>query len=392
MASSKPLTAQQPMKTFYIILFALCSVIRVPFLLLYYLPRSLRPRLTWSYRAAVGTALVRIYFTFITSIRLSTPRSLVPGADESRFELLQPGPTNVYRGVLQQNPAIRPTTLGCIWLPRLPSLSTLSSSSSSSTSSSWSSSRMILHFHGGAYVCTSPRLPVAQYGPSMLCSSLSATAVLLPQYRLASSSAAAFPAALQDAVTAYAHLLTVGVPPSRIIVSGDSAGAHLALALMRYLAENNSSGLLPLPAAVLLHSPWLDMLLPPTTTSVDQATGDYLPLSLLEWGVTSVVPPEEDAAGPYFSPLRHPFRIGVPLWVQSGTAELFYADAEKFVERMRIEEKKEEGGGSEIEFYRFPDGMHNTFAAAGVMGLEAEAKSALEGARKFVKTWCPSWR
>ena len=60
-----------------------------------------------------------------------------------------------------------------------------------------------------------------------------------PQYRLASGpTRARFPAALQDAWSAYLHLVReMGVAPGRVVLSGDSAGANLVLGLLRYVAE-----------------------------------------------------------------------------------------------------------------------------------------------------------
>lgn len=54
---------------------------------------------------------------------------------------------------------------------------------------------------------------------------------LMPQYRLASDSSTRFPAAMQDRLTAYMYLLGQGVSPEDIVLSGDSAGANLVVAL-----------------------------------------------------------------------------------------------------------------------------------------------------------------
>lgn len=60
-----------------------------------------------------------------------------------------------------------------------------------------------------------------------------------------------------DALTGYAYLVeTCRIPPSRIVVAGDSAGGNLTLALTRYLRDEN---IFALPAALLLLSPWTDM-------------------------------------------------------------------------------------------------------------------------------------
>lgn len=108
----------------------------------------------------------------------------------------------------------------------------------------------ILYLHGGAFVFGSPRT----YRP--LAGRLAADSglpVLVPAYRLAPEHA--FPAAFDDAVAAYRHLLDLGIPASRIVVAGDSAGGHLAAGLV---AHAYGAGL-PLPAGVVLLSPWLDL-------------------------------------------------------------------------------------------------------------------------------------
>lgn len=65
----------------------------------------------------------------------------------------------------------------------------------------------------------------------------------------------AFPAALFDALAAYRYLVhTLGFRPQNIVVAGDSAGGHLAIALTRYLASAEIA-VLPPPGALLLTSP-----------------------------------------------------------------------------------------------------------------------------------------
>lgn len=48
------------------------------------------------------------------------------------------------------------------------------------------------------------------------------------------------------------------IPAENIIVSGDSAGGGLSLALMLYLRDNEY----PLPAGAILMSPWVGMYSP----------------------------------------------------------------------------------------------------------------------------------
>ena len=68
------------------------------------------------------------------------------------------------------------------------------------------------------------------WAPEVLAKKLNGLA-FLPQYRLASHPNSRFPAALQDAVTYYSYLLQLGIPASKTVFSGDSAGRNLGLGM-----------------------------------------------------------------------------------------------------------------------------------------------------------------
>ena len=62
-----------------------------------------------------------------------------------------------------------------------------------------------------------------------------------------------FPAALQDALTSYVYLIfDLAILPSNIILSGDSAGGHMALQLLRYISDHGAELSLPLPQCAWL--------------------------------------------------------------------------------------------------------------------------------------------
>ena len=63
-----------------------------------------------------------------------------------------------------------------------------------------------------------------------------------------------FPAALLDALSAYLHLLSLGFTPSNIILTGESVGGNMALALAHLLPTIN----LPMPGRVIVLSPAVD--------------------------------------------------------------------------------------------------------------------------------------
>ncbi len=81
---------------------------------------------------------------------------------------------------------------------------------------------------------------------------LSDALCLALNYRLAPE--CTFPGPLHDAVSAYFRLTEdLHIPPENILVSGDSAGGGLALALLMYLRDNHY----PVPAGGILMSPWV---------------------------------------------------------------------------------------------------------------------------------------
>jgi acetyl esterase/lipase len=136
--------------------------------------------------------------------------------------------------------------------------------------------RVVYHLHGGAYVLGSaaPSDMTAKMsrGPLTHVAGLRRTMSL--EYRLSSTvpgrPANPFPAALLDGLAGYNHLVNVvGFAPADIVVCGDSAGGNLALALVRYLIEEQpflvasaqADGKMPLapPGGILLSSPWADI-------------------------------------------------------------------------------------------------------------------------------------
>lgn len=108
--------------------------------------------------------------------------------------------------------------------------------------------RVIFHLHGGGYVLA---LDNGHRNLSMVHGELlDAEKIFLADYRTAPKNT--FPDALDDAAKIYKEILNRGINPENIIVTGDSAGGNLALALSLYLKKNN----LPQPKCLILISPW----------------------------------------------------------------------------------------------------------------------------------------
>jgi monoterpene epsilon-lactone hydrolase len=186
--------------------------------------------------------------------------------------------------------------------------------------------RVILHLHGGAYAMGSPR---THRGLAATLARTARAAVLLPEYRLAPEHV--FPAALDDAVTAYRWLVEKhGTDPARIAVTGDSAGGGLAVSLLVRLRDEG----LPLPACYVGMSPWTDLA--GTGGSMTELDGvdPWLSAAL-------VVPAARAYAGetalddPLVSPVYADLTGLPPMLVHVGADEILRDDAVRLVERAR---------------------------------------------------------
>ena len=184
--------------------------------------------------------------------------------------------------------------------------------------------RVILYCHGGGY--TSGGLGFSKVLASKL-TRATGMDTLAFDYRLAPEHP--YPAAVEDALTAWGHLESLGIAPGDIVLAGDSAGGNLALVLCLKLREAGRG----LPGALLLMSPWTDM-----TASGESLRGRA--------GIDPVLTPEymyavrEAYAGGLnptdclLSPLFADFAGFPPALIQVGTHEILYSDAERLAERM----------------------------------------------------------
>src|SRR5882757_8755845 len=108
----------------------------------------------------------------------------------------------------------------------------------------------ILYCHGGGFrigSVASHRDLIARIAEASGCRVLAINYRLAPEHR--------FPAALDDALTAYRYLLDQGLQPADIAFAGDSAGGNLVLGAMLAARDRGE----PLPAAGVLMSPWTDL-------------------------------------------------------------------------------------------------------------------------------------
>lgn len=357
---------RHPYKATYTAITITLLPVRLLLILLYNIPPSLRPHIKWTYHQAIGRAILCLWFNYASTVEFRPPKSLSQGADGDRFVTMPPAPDSNYRSILTRDPAVRPTVLGAMWYPRPYDPRTNQGT------------KIAIHLHGGTYVLGGVRPMEAGWGPPALAGMLDGFC-LMPQYRLATDEGSRFPAALQDALTAYVYLLDRGVAARDIVLSGDSAGAHLVLALVRYLSEEKVAGL-PLPRAALLWSPWLDLRMGPEAVERHPNKGtDYVPGPLVEWGIRKLVPPGMKLGDPYFSPLGNEFMTSVPLFIQTGGAEILHEHHVRFVDAMR------EIKGNTVELDVVDNAPHDTFGLGHILGFVRQTEGSIAKASKCVE-------
>jgi len=180
--------------------------------------------------------------------------------------------------------------------------------------------RWLLYLHGGGYGIGSPR------SHRHLAAALGRAAhaqVLVPDYRLAPEHV--FPAAIDDALAAYRHLLAQ-TPATKIAIAGDSAGGGLTLATM--LAARAAG--LALPAAAACLSPWADL---GRRWRGDDLDADPLVRAGEIAGYAEAYLAGTAATDPLASPVHADLAGLPPLLIEAGAGERLADDARRLATR-----------------------------------------------------------
>ena len=180
-----------------------------------------------------------------------------------------------------------------------------------------SSERTLLYLHGGAYVIGNANGYRSVWGALAKAARARGLAI---DYRLAPEHP--FPAAVDDAVAAYRWLLEQGRRPGSIVIAGDSAGGGLTVAM---LVKARSAGL-PMPAAALAISPWVDLeCVGQTIASKAEADPALTKAGLVNMAAHYIG--GGSARDPLVSPLYADLTGLPPLLIQVGSAEILLDDA-----------------------------------------------------------------
>jgi acetyl esterase/lipase len=224
--------------------------------------------------------------------------------------------------------------------------------------------KVILYLHGGAYLAGSAR--THRHLGAALAGAAGARSVL-PDYRLAPEHA--FPAALDDAMAVYGHLLATGYAPGAIAVAGDSAGGGLAFALLLLAAREG----LPLPACIVGFSPWVDLTARQPSLARNAKRDVMLPAGRMA-EVVRLYLGEHDPADPLASPLLGAWRDPPPALIMASRNEILVDEAAALAEALRQ-------GGGDVRLELWPGLPHAWPIFVGLLG---EATTAVDNAGAFI--------
>ncbi|NWF69143.1 MAG: alpha/beta hydrolase [Chloroflexi bacterium] len=185
------------------------------------------------------------------------------------------------------------------------------------------SDRVLLYLHGGGFVTKSPavhRIFVAKLAQG------ADVHAFVADYRLAPENP--FPAALDDAETAYRGLLERGIPPNQITIAGDSAGGNLAAALLLKLRDSGQ----PLPACAALISALIDCTLPDADLAELEK---YDPMLNRVQGKTWIqhYSQDHDLTDPLISPIFGDLSKLPPLLIHVGDHEILLSQTKRFAQK-----------------------------------------------------------
>lgn len=228
--------------------------------------------------------------------------------------------------------------------------------------------RMILQLHGGGYI--GPMKNIYRRFAVKYSKISFGSDVLSLDYRVAPENP--YPAALEDAVSAYRWLVEEkNYRPSQIVIAGDSAGGGLSLALCMYLRDHG----LPLPAGIVVMSPWADLTHSgesyQTNYEIDPLFGNSTDNMIYHSSYIG----DADPMDPYMSPVFGTLDGFPPLLIQVGDYEVLLSDSQKIAELAKKSHVKHR-----LSVY---EGMFHVFQMG--LGLIPESREAWEEVEEFIR-------
>jgi len=226
--------------------------------------------------------------------------------------------------------------------------------------------RVLLCSHGGGYVVCSMYTHRKMY--AHMAKAIGCRALIL-HYRLAPESI--HPGPVTDMAKVYKWLLDQGITANHIALTGDSAGGGLAITTLLKAREMG----LPMPAAAMPLSPWLDMDATGQsfTTNADK---DALVAKEVIQGMSATFLGENgNRKDPLVNPLHGDLRGLPPTYIQVGGYETLLDDSRALAEALRRAD-------GEVKIDVVPEMQHVFHFMAGTA---PEADKAIQDLAGWVK-------
>jgi epsilon-lactone hydrolase len=180
------------------------------------------------------------------------------------------------------------------------------------------------------------------------------------------------PGPVDDMVRAYAWLLREqGIRPNHIALVGDSAGGALAITTMLRAREKG----LPLPAAAMPLSPWLDMEATGGTFQSNAERDVLVSAPVIQMMASTFLGPDGDIKHPLANPLHADLAGLPPLFIQVGADETLLDDSRALAAAARRV-------GVDVTLEEEPEMQHVYHFLAGVA---PEADAAIGRLAKWVR-------
>ncbi|KJZ75759.1 hypothetical protein HIM_04916 [Hirsutella minnesotensis 3608] len=362
--------SSQPFKAIHMLYSLLKLLVYLALFSVKYAFTSQRPVPGWGLKNHLICIALRSCLYTTTKTKTFLLFSAKPEKAKQRWIRIEPPSKEYFTGVLAASDVVKPAPVDAIWFPSPPP----------KDASQRKHLRIVIYFHAGGYAYSFGHKPQGSQVAGTLASHMRADRTVWAQYRLTGTSSTRFPAALQDGLTLYNHVVSLGVDPRNIVLSGESAGGNLALALIRYLQSSRS---LPLPGGAALFSPWLSI--PRTTVQVPEDSranlSHFIPSEILNlWG-SALWPELKPSVDPdmYLAPIHHPFKVSIPLFLQTGSVDQFEKDIKEFFNKMKMI------NGDMVKLLEIPLMPHSMMGFGKLLGMQEQVNIAVEDARLFLE-------
>ena len=169
------------------------------------------------------------------------------------------------------------------------------------------------------------------------------------------------PGPVNDMARSYKWLLDEGIRPGHVALIGDSAGGGLAVTTILRAREQG----LPLPAATIPLSPWLDMEATGETFETNGAKDLMVTRDLIQGMAGMFLGESGNRQDPLANPLRADLRGFPPIYIQTGADEALLDDSRKLADLAR-------NSGVEVTLEIVPE-MQHVFQFLAGTAPEADA-------------------